>query len=92
MLALLRNKNNHSLLLLSVVKYYLILFVGTCKCGPGYATPLEAMKGPREKLLYLPCIRTNTEIEKPDYLVTVDADPDSPTYSQVNRETSKHLL
>ena len=45
------------------------------------------MEGPREKLLYLPCIRTNTGIEKPDYLVTVDADPDSPTYSQVNRET-----
>ena len=76
---------------LSVVIYYLILFVGTCKGGPGYATPLEAMKGPREKLLYLPCIRTNTGIEKPDYLVTVDADPDSPTYSQVNRETTKHL-
>ena len=21
-------------------------------CGPGYASPAEAMKGPREKLLY----------------------------------------
>ena len=26
------------------------------KCGPGYATPLEAMKGPKEKILYIPCI------------------------------------
>ncbi|XP_073241029.1 methanethiol oxidase-like [Porites lutea] len=64
----------------------------TCKCGPGYATPLEAMKGPREKLLYLPCIRTNTGIEKPDYLVTVDADPDSPTYSQVIHRLSVPFL
>ncbi|PFX13462.1 selenium-binding protein 1-like isoform X1 [Stylophora pistillata] len=55
----------------------------TCKCGPGYATPQDAMKGPREKLLYLPCILSNTGIQKPDYLATVDADPDSPNYSQV---------
>ncbi|XP_068711442.1 methanethiol oxidase-like [Montipora foliosa] len=54
-----------------------------CNSGPGYSTPLEAMKGPREKLMYLPCIYSNTGIEKPDYLVTVDVDPDSPTYSKV---------
>lgn len=55
-----------------------------CNGGPGYATPLDAMKGPREKLLYLPCIRSNTGIEKPDYLATVDADPNSPSFSQVS--------
>ena len=60
-------------------------FIDSCKCGPGYATPLDAMKGPREKLLYLPCIRNNTGAEKPDYLATVDVDPDSPTYSQVRK-------
>ncbi|KAL6343226.1 hypothetical protein AAG906_021137 [Vitis piasezkii] len=27
--------------------------IGCCKKGPGYATPLEAMSGPRESLLYL---------------------------------------
>lgn len=54
-----------------------------CHSGPGYATPLEAMNGPREKLLYLPCIYANTGTEKPDYLATVDADPASPTYSKV---------
>ncbi|XP_055648232.1 methanethiol oxidase-like isoform X3 [Falco peregrinus] len=52
-------------------------------CGPGYATPLDAMKGPREEIVYLPCIYRNTGIEKPDYLATVDIDPKSPHYCQV---------
>lgn len=26
--------------------------------GPGYATPLEAMAGPRESLLYVTCVYT----------------------------------
>ncbi|CAO1942790.1 unnamed protein product [Urochloa humidicola] len=52
--------------------------------GPGYATPLEAMeKGPREKLIYVTCVYNGTGINKPDYLATVDLDPNSPTYSQV---------
>ncbi|KAJ7393994.1 Methanethiol oxidase [Desmophyllum pertusum] len=41
------------------------------------------MKGPRETLVYLPCIRTNTGIDKPDYLATVDVNPRSTTYSKV---------
>ncbi|XP_006036308.1 methanethiol oxidase isoform X1 [Alligator sinensis] len=53
------------------------------ECGPGYKTPLDAMKGPREKIIYLPCIYRNTGINKPDYLATVDVDPESPFYSQV---------
>ena len=52
-------------------------------CGPGYASPAEAIKAPREKLLYSIAIYTGTGIQKPDYLVTIDADPDSETYSQV---------
>ena len=57
------------------------VFVACCK-GPGYASPLEAMQnGPREGLLYITCIippkRNNKES---DYLVTVDVDPQSPTY------------
>uniref|UniRef100_A0AAY5KFD7 Methanethiol oxidase n=1 Tax=Esox lucius TaxID=8010 RepID=A0AAY5KFD7_ESOLU len=52
-----------------------------CKgCGPGYKSPLDAMKGPREEIVYLPCIYRNTGIQKPDYLATVDVDPKSPTY------------
>ena len=54
----------------------------TC-CGPGYASPAEALEAPREKLLYSIAIYTGTGIQKPDYLATVDADPESPTYSQV---------
>ena len=50
---------------------------------PGYASPAEAIKAPREKLLYSIAIYTGTGIQKPDYLATVDADPVSPTYSQV---------
>ncbi|NP_001087138.1 methanethiol oxidase [Xenopus laevis] len=52
-------------------------------CGPGYKSPLDAMKGPREEIVYLPCIYRSTGINKPDYLATVDVDPKSPTYSQV---------
>ena len=52
-------------------------------CGPGYASPSEAIKAPREKLLYTIAIYTGTGIQKPDYLATIDADPKSPTYSKV---------
>ncbi|KFV76582.1 Selenium-binding protein 1-A, partial [Dryobates pubescens] len=58
-------------------------------CGPGYATPLDAMKGncalqgPREEIVYVPCIYRNTGKDKPDYLATVDVDPKSPSYCQV---------
>lgn len=52
-------------------------------CGPGYASPTEAMRAPCEKLLYTIAIYTGTGIQKPDYLATIDADPDSPRYSEV---------
>ena len=55
---------------------------GAC-CGPGYASPAEAMQAPREKLLYTIALYVGTGLQKPDYLATIDADPDSPTYSQV---------
>ena len=41
------------------------------------------MRGPREKLVYVPCIYNNTGIKKPDYLATVDVDPLSPDYGKV---------
>ena len=68
-----------------------LLFSDSCACGPGYASPLDAMKGPREQIVYLPCIRTSPGVDKPDYLATVDVDPRSPTYSKVGRE-SLHLF
>ncbi|HEY2841748.1 MAG TPA: selenium-binding protein SBP56-related protein, partial [Pirellulales bacterium] len=52
-------------------------------CGPGYASPAEAMKAPREKLLYTIGLYVGSDDKKPDFLATVDADPDSPTYSKV---------
>ncbi|KAK1294705.1 Selenium-binding protein 1 [Acorus calamus] len=58
---------------------------GCCahKNGPGYATPIEAMSGPRESLIYVTCVYNGTGKQKPDYLATVDLDPNSPTYSKV---------
>ncbi|XP_040189351.1 methanethiol oxidase-like [Rana temporaria] len=59
--------------------------MATCKssCGPGFKSPMDAMKGPREKVMYVLCVYRNTGINKPDYLATVDVDPKSPHYSQV---------
>ena len=56
-----------------------------CGKGPGYATPMEAFtKGKREEIVYIPCIIPPGQRDKrADYLVTVDVDPKSKTYSQV---------
>ena len=51
-------------------------------CGPGYVTR-RSNCSPAEKILYTIAIYTGTGIQKPDYLATVDVDPDSPTYSEV---------
>lgn len=56
---------------------------GSTCCGPGYASPAEAMQAPREKLLYSIALYTGTGVEEPDYVATIDVDPDSPTYSQI---------
>ena len=60
---------------------------GSCCAGPGYASPQEAIKAPREKIVYTVCIYTGTGIEKPDYLATIDVDETSPTYNQVIHRT-----
>ncbi|MBD2441034.1 selenium-binding family protein [Nostoc sp. FACHB-110] len=52
-------------------------------CGPGYASPEAAIKAEREKVLYAIALYTGTGIEAPDYLATIDVDPNSPTYSQI---------
>lgn len=52
-------------------------------CGPGYASPREAIGAPRERVLYTIGLYTNSGIDAPDYLATVDVDPGSPTYAQV---------
>jgi selenium-binding protein 1 len=55
--------------------------------GPGYASPLEAMKAERETVLYTVALYDGTGIEAPGYLATLDVDPSSPTYSQVIHRT-----
>ncbi len=52
-------------------------------CGPTYPSPQEAMKSPRETLLYTPCLYAGTPVKKPDYLATIDVDPTSATYGTV---------
>ena len=55
---------------------------GCCATGPGFATPIDAFRyATREKLVYIPCIVPSKE--RPDYLSTIDIDPESDTYGQV---------
>ena len=58
--------------------------VEKCATGPGYPSPLWAMKnGPREKIMYVVTVQPNLEDEAGDYLSTVDVDPESDTFCQV---------
>lgn len=63
------------------------MFLLVCKkqCGPGYISPLVAYNnGKQEKILYTVCIQPNPQTKNtPDYLATIDVDPNSATYSQV---------
>lgn len=63
---------------------------GCCK-GPGYSTPMEAFKNSeKEKLLYIPCLVPTKD--RPDYLVTIDVDENSPDYGKViHRTHTLHL-
>ncbi|MEL6288062.1 MAG: selenium-binding family protein [Pseudomonadota bacterium] len=56
---------------------------GKACCGPGYASPAEAMKAPKEKLLYCVALYTGTGIEKPDYIATIDVDPKSKKFGKI---------
>ena len=52
-------------------------------CDRTWATVADAMKSPRETLLYVPAIYSGTDVKQPDYLATIDADPASATFGQV---------
>lgn len=52
-------------------------------CDRTYATVEDAMKAPPETLAYVPAIYAGTGINKPDYLATIDVDPESKTYGEV---------
>src|SRR5262245_29680763 len=48
-----------------------------------FATPADARKSPPETLAYVVATYAGTEVNKPDYLATIDVDPKSATYSKV---------
>ncbi len=52
-------------------------------CLRTYASPHDAMRSPRETLVYLPALYVGTGVNKPDYLATVDVDPKSASYGRV---------
>eukprot|EP00798_Chlamydomonas_sp_ICE-L_P019284 gene19284-25927_t len=57
-------------------------WVTDCNGHRARAPHLDAFEnGAREKLLYVPCIVPDAS--RPDYLTTIDADPESKTYCQV---------
>lgn len=51
--------------------------------GPGFSSPAEAMKAPKESLLYVTALYCGAAAKQPDYIATVDVDPRSPNYSKV---------
>ncbi len=52
-------------------------------CCRTYATVEDAQKAPPETIAYVPGIYSGTDVKKPDYLATVDCDPDSKTFGSV---------
>ncbi len=53
----------------------------------GYESPADAMKAPREDIVYVAGLYEGTGVEEPDFLAVVDVNPDSHTYSQVVHRT-----
>lgn len=48
---------------------------------------------PRERIIYVPRVYGNTDQKhRPDYLATVDVDPESSTYSQVSEEKTHFYI
>ena len=58
-----------------------------CCLGPGYSSPQDAINAPKENIVYTVCIYTGTNINKPDYLATIDVDKNSPNYGNVIHRT-----
>lgn len=57
--------------------------VKTICTGPTYASPSDAMRAARETLAYVPAIYVGTATKQPDYLATIDVDPQSKSYGKV---------
>jgi selenium-binding protein 1 len=52
-------------------------------CDRTYATVKDAMNAPPETVMYVPGIYSGTDVKKPDYLATVDVDPNSSDFGKV---------
>lgn len=52
-------------------------------CHPTYKTVADAILSPPEKFAFVTAITVGTKSKHPDYLATVDVDPQSKTYGQV---------
>jgi selenium-binding protein 1 len=69
----------------------IILLAGSSAQTPGtkphhdriFASPADAIKSPREKLAYVVATYSGTKVKKPDYLATIDVDPQSKSYSKI---------
>jgi selenium-binding protein 1 len=55
--------------------------------GPGYASPADAQSQPPEDVIYVASLYEGTGIEEPDFIATVDVNPESDTYSQIIHTT-----
>src|SRR5262245_40769260 len=55
--------------------------------GPGWASPLEAMKAPREQFVYTSCHYSGTGVDQPDFVGVVDVNPESDTYGKIVHRT-----
>jgi selenium-binding protein 1 len=53
----------------------------------GFASPDEAMRAPREEIVYVAGLYAGTGEDRPDFLAVVDVDPSSSTYSQIIHRT-----
>jgi selenium-binding protein 1 len=55
--------------------------------GPGYASPADAQAQPPEDVIYVASLYEGTGIDEPDFIATVDVNPESDTYSQIIHTT-----
>jgi methanethiol oxidase len=52
-----------------------------------YASPEEATAAPPEGFLYVTCLRSGGDVERPDFIAVVDSDPTSEHYAEIVHET-----
>src|SRR5688572_26929169 len=52
-----------------------------------HASPAEAAQAPAERFLYLACLHEGTDVDEPDFIAVVDADPGSDSYGAIVHET-----